>query len=310
MKQLDFEELWKYRLFDYKDLDLLVLDNISRMDFSAYENTALSFLATGYCDCGSMNVVIEGREYLITAGDLFVYMPGQRIDRMSKSPDASVKVMAFPRSAVIRSLYLDKYVWQTLNYLREHPLFTLTPLEREGVGHYHRLLMLKVQKGGGDFGRDVVRLLFQSMMLELLMLADRRRLKSSGSEAPTQEKDASVRQSVLVFRRFMTLLSESGGMLRSVSACAGLLNVTPKYLCKCVREQSGRPPLYHIHTAVADAIRQQLRYSDKTVKEIATALDFPSLSFFGRFVREHLGMSPTAFRRQSLQSQDSFGLLH
>jgi AraC-like DNA-binding protein len=61
---------------------------------------------------------------------------------------------------------------------------------------------------------------------------------------------------------------------------------------------------------VADAIRQQLRYSDKTVKEIAAALDFPSLSFFGRFVREHLGMSPTAFRRQSLQSQDSFGVLH
>ena len=310
MKQLDFEELWKYRLFDYRDGDLLVLDNISRMDFSAYENTALSFLATGYCDCGSMTVVVEGREYLITAGDLFVYLPGQRIDRISKSPDASVKVMAFPRSAVIRSLYLDKYVWQTLSYLREHPLFTLTPLERQGLDHYHRLMMIKVQQLGGDFDRDVVRLLFQSMMLELLMLADRRRLKSSGSEVPTEEKDASVRQSVLVFRRFMSLLSESGGKMRSVSACAGLLNVTPKYLCKCVREESGRPPIYHIHRSVADAIRQQLRYSDKTVKEIAAALDFPSLSFFGRFVREHLGMSPTAFRRQSLQSGDSFGLLH
>ncbi len=104
MKQLDFEELWKNQFFDYKDGDLLVLDNISRMDFSAYESTALSFLATGYCDCGSMKVVIEGREYLIAAGDLFVYMPGQRIDRMSKSADARVRVMAFPRSAVIRSI--------------------------------------------------------------------------------------------------------------------------------------------------------------------------------------------------------------
>ena len=310
MKQLDFEELWKNQFFDYKDGDLLVLDNISRIDFSAYESTALSFLATGYCDCGSMNVVIEGREYLITAGDLFVYLPGQRIDRMSKSPDARVRVMAFPRSAVIRSLYLDKYVWQKLSYLREHPIFRLTPLERQGLDYYHRLMMIKVQHGGGDFDRDVVRLLFQSMMLELLMLADRHRQASSDVAAPSQEKDASVRQSVLVFRRFMSLLSESGGKMRSVSACAGLLNVTPKYLCKCVREESDRPPLYHIHRSVADAIRQQLRYSDKTVKEIATALDFPNLSFFGRFVKEHLGMSPTAFRRQSLQSQDSFGVLH
>ena len=45
-----------------------------------------------------------------------------------------------------------------------------------------------------------------------------------------------------------------------------------------------------------------LRYSNKTIKEICTELDFPNLSFFGKFVKEHLGMSPTEYRQQNLNN--------
>jgi len=50
-------------------------------------------------------------------------------------------------------------------------------------------------------------------------------------------------------------------------------------------------------------IRQQLRYSNKTIKEICNELDFPNLSFFGKFVREHMGMSPTEYRQQNLNKE-------
>ncbi|MBQ5408231.1 MAG: AraC family transcriptional regulator [Prevotella sp.] len=47
---------------------------------------------------------------------------------------------------------------------------------------------------------------------------------------------------------------------------------------------------------------RQLHYSNKTVKEISTELDFPNLSFFGKFVWEHMGMSPTEYRQQNLNN--------
>ena len=89
--------------------------------------------------------------------------------------------------------------------------------------------------------------------------------------------------------------------MRSVSAFANMLHVTPKYLSKCVKEESGRSPLYHIHETTVNTIRQQLRYSNKTVKEISTELDFPNLSFFGKFVKQHLGMAPTEYRQKNLK---------
>ena len=69
-----------------------------------------------------------------------------------------------------------------------------------------------------------------------------------------------------------------------------------------VKDESGRSPLDLIHETTVSTIRQQLRYSNKTVKEICNELDFPTLSFFGKFVREHLGMSPTEYRQQNLNN--------
>ena len=64
-----------------------------------------------------------------------------------------------------------------------------------------------------------------------------------------------------------------------------------------------RPYLSKQFFTTVGTIRQQLRYTNKTVKEICNELDFPNLSFFGKFVKEHLGMSPTEYRQQNLNNE-------
>ena len=249
-----------------------------------------------------MQCVVEGREYRIGSGVFFVYMPGQVIGEILLSQHADVKVIAFAQRAIDRSLYLHKFVWQNMEYVKEHPLFTLSERERQGLSHYYQLLMSKTQDGEGSFQHDVVRLLFQALILEFQMFVDRRRGETAESGSMPREKDSSVRQSTLVYRRFMSLLAESNGRVRSVSVFANMLNITPKYLSKCVKDESGRSPLDLIHETTVGTIRQQLRYTNKTIKEICNELDFPNLSFFGKFVKEHLGMSPTEYRQQNLNN--------
>ncbi len=59
----------------------------------------------------------------------------------------------------------------------------------------------------------------------------------------------------------------------------------------------------------ANMIAQRLRSTNLTVKEICTELEFPNESFFGRFVKKHLGCTPasTATRcgRQELYTNNS-----
>ena len=301
MRHLDFDELWRNELFDYKDGDLLVMDDITRLKLSDYENTAVDFIIALFCAEGRMMLTVEEREYRIEEGCLFVYLPGQTMNSCMLSQNAKIKVIAFAARAIDRSHYLNKYVWQQAEYIRANPVFQLNERERQITSHYYSLMMLKTQGSDGSFHHDVVRMLFQTLMMEFLMLVEREIEGSKDTASIQENKDASVRQSTLIYRRFMALLAESAGRVRSVSVFANMLNVTPKYLSKCVKDESGRSPLDLIHETTAATIRQQLRYSNKTVKEICTGLDFPNLSFFGKFVREHLGMSPTEFRQKKLE---------
>ena len=49
---------------------------------------------------------------------------------------------------------------------------------------------------------------------------------------------------------------------------------------------------------VTESVRYDLECSDMTIKEIAAKYDFPNLSFFGKYTKRQLGMSPTEYRRQ------------
>ena len=58
----------------------------------------------------------------------------------------------------------------------------------------------------------------------------------------------------------------------------------------------------HIHAYMMRAIEQELRYTEKSIKEIAFQHNFPSLAFFGKFVKQQTGMSPTAYRQSLMKS--------
>lgn len=47
-------------------------------------------------------------------------------------------------------------------------------------------------------------------------------------------------------------------------------------------------------------VEYQLKRTRKSIKEIANELDFPSLSFFGKYVKRYLGVSPREYRDKLL----------
>ena len=116
MRHIDFDDLWKNHLFDFKDGDLLVIDDITRLNLSDYENTTLAFVMAVFCLEGRLQCVVEGREYRIGSGDFFVYMPGQVIGEILLSQHADVKVIAFAQ--------------RVCQYAEHHPEISLQVRER------------------------------------------------------------------------------------------------------------------------------------------------------------------------------------
>ena len=84
---------------------------------------------------------------------------------------------------------------------------------------------------------------------------------------------------------------------RRVSWYAEQLCITPKYLSEAIKKVSKRTPYEWINSYVTRELRVMLKNTNMNIKEIAEALNFPNQSFLGKFFKEHVGMSPSEYRR-------------
>ncbi len=76
------------------------------------------------------------------------------------------------------------------------------------------------------------------------------------------------------------------------------LCITPKYLTTLIRRVSGKSVSEWIDIYVVLEAKALLRFSNRSVQEVAYALNFPNQSFFGSYFKRITGMSPSEFRAQ------------
>ena len=70
------------------------------------------------------------------------------------------------------------------------------------------------------------------------------------------------------------------------------------FICKQI---SGMTASCLIDKYVMKDIEYMMTHTNKSIKEIAADLNFSNLSFFGKYMRKHFGLSPRAFRAQALK---------
>jgi AraC-like DNA-binding protein len=159
---------------------------------------------------------------------------------------------------------------------------------------YFQLLCRRMRDPKPLLHSDIVRSLVSTMMLEMLCMI--RRDKEQKDQADLQEDNTSGLHRRRLADKFMRLVEQSDGRIRRVDYFASQLNVTPKYLSTLLKETMSRRPSEMIKLFTLKAIERRLRYTDMTMQEIANDLKFPNASFFGKYVKEHLGMTPLEYR--------------
>ena len=98
---------------------------------------------------------------------------------------------------------------------------------------------------------------------------------------------------------FIRLLSVHYLSLRQVSDYAGLLAVTPDYLNRTVKNVTGNKASETIKSMMLLEAKAQLRYTDKTISEIAYHIGYSDPAAFNRFFRTATGGTPLDFRKKT-----------
>lgn len=99
-----------------------------------------------------------------------------------------------------------------------------------------------------------------------------------------------------IVANFLELVQHHYREQRLIQFYAGKLCITPKYLSKLVKEHTGRAAADWIEQHVILEARAMLQSSDMSIQQIATSLNFPNQSFFGKYFKRATGVSPKQYR--------------
>ena len=114
-------------------------------------------------------------------------------------------------------------------------------------------------------------------------------------ESDSSQIGARTREQQL-FSEFIRLVSQYASTQHSLDFYASHLCVTPRYMSTIVSNVSGKTAKYWIDEAIVNAIKVQLRYTDKQVSEIAYDMNCPNPSFFCKYFKRLTGMTPIDYR--------------
>ncbi len=241
------------------------------------------------CTEGIAQFDYDGQQIRLHKDDLFLYMSHSVVTNFMSSLDFNCRQIWFSRGELWNINKYGEVSLSNLPYLKRHPIMHLTEDDVKLLDDYFQLLCRRMRDSSPVLYSNIVRSLVSTMMLEILSMMRR--------QEPENTVTTDVHRQRLA-NEFMRLVEQSDGRIRKVDDFANQLNITPKYLSTLLKETMNRRPSEMIHFYTLKAIEHRLRYTDMTMQEIANDLNFANPSFFGKYFKEHAGMTPLDFRKK------------
>jgi AraC-like DNA-binding protein len=252
------------------------------------------------CTEGMAQFEYDGKTIQLRKNDMFIYfMLRSVISDFMSSQNFNCRQIWFTAQ---EAWSIDMHGSRSLGdlvYLKQHPKVKLTDQDAGMLNDYFQLLCQRMRNPSPILHKDIVRSLWGTMLLEILCIVRRETIQDM--ERESQEGMSPDIHRKRLADNFMQLVEQSDGRIRKVDDFARQLNVTPKYLSVLLKETMNRRPSDVIQLFTLKAIERRLRFSDMTMQEIANDLNFANASFFGKYVKEHLGMSPLEYRKKYQQ---------
>ena len=287
IKDTSLEEASLWGNAEYMDEGLVLTDRISDAPIPA-EPTRLNFTLMALCRRGKAQYTIDTRGQQVLPGDLLFVSERHIVGNYTASPDFECLCIMVSTQFYHDFVLNVRNLSSLLLFSTNNPVVTLTPREVQVYTNYYHTIREKMGNRQHHYRTPLVKALLLAMFYDLSGVIWR--VEQQGRKTQTRA-DA-------LFARFIQLLEQHFRTERRVSWYAQQLCITPKYLSEVIKHVSKRTPNEWIDRYVILELRVQLKNSTKNIKEIAEELSFPNQSFLGKYFKEHVGVSPSEYRRQ------------
>lgn len=111
-----------------------------------------------------------------------------------------------------------------------------------------------------------------------------------------EEVNNSLSKSEQLCKSFTQLVMQNYNQTRNVAWYAEKLQITHAHLCTTVKQVTGNTCVEIISRMVIMDAKSQLKSTKLSIQEISDSLNFANMSFFGKYFKRYVGMSPLEYR--------------
>lgn len=236
---------------------------------------------------GGVKFKLDMEEYEVeTGGNIITFTPGQIISVESFTPDFDADVMILS-SQFMESLlvYLKGTIPMRFGMMRQ-VVFKNNEQEMQMQEVFVNAVKHVSKQTDNPFRLQMV----QHVMMAIFYASDKPQSISNKGDVIRTNADQLTKQ-------FLELVKENFRQERQLKFYADELCITPRYLSRVVKECSGSSAADWIERYVVLEARALLKSTNMNIQQISDSLNFPSQTFFGKYFKRRVGMSPKEYRR-------------
>ena len=279
----------------YSDNDIVVVDSIQQ--FTEINTAHVAMNAVVICTNGKVQAQMNGKQMELRKNQVAIVPQNVTVTDVMVSPDFNLKAMFLTNRILQRFLREKMNIWNDMMYIHRQHIVTMDGDEILFYTHFYDMLTLAISKGKDNpLHTDVIQSLLRSAVLALcgamkMKLSSEEHLDDDAALLGKEKQTSKVH-----FQHFLDLLHSNDVKRHTVEAYASKLCISPKYLTAVCKKNSGKTANEWITEQVLEDIRYYLRQTDLSIKQICDKLAFPNPSFFGKYVKDHFGMTPLELR--------------
>lgn len=237
------------------------------------------------CLSGEVNALVNLNEIQVHPNDVITLMPGSIFQINEIQGDLKIYFLGFSSDFIERSgrshSMLDA-IFLTLG----RPVIPLKPQGAIMMEKYLQMLIAMYEGFNEKIRHEIAPNLYADIHTGISILYQTR-----------QYDKITLSKSEQLCRSFMQLVTQHYNQTRSVSWYAQQLNITHAHLCAVVKQITGKTCADAIASMVIMDAKSQLKSTKLTIQAIADSLNFANISFFGKYFKRYVGISPMEYRK-------------
>ncbi|MEE1147815.1 MAG: helix-turn-helix transcriptional regulator [Alistipes sp.] len=245
-------------------------------------------VSIGVTVSGTARIKINGKMHELRPNTLFIFNENTVIEQVKASIRSSGYMITYSQQ-YLNSIHVDTQDLISIYHgFLDEPCVQVSPEEATYIHDISKLMRSVLCDYTPSANRKkIISSLFAAMFHYVMGILQQHTLPSNDSVSNRTDE---------LFNTFLDLLRQHCSTERSVEFYAQKMNITPKYLSLILKKKSGRNASKLIDEAVVYEAKRLLKYSGLSIRDIALKLNFASQSFFGKYFKQRVGVSPSRYK--------------